>query len=82
MQPQDVWLVYIITIFYKKKSRISNSVDPDQTPHVAASDLGIHCSPMFPFKDAGHKWVKQFQLFLSVSKVCLSISYGRIGQKV
>ena len=20
-----------------------NSVDPDQTPHIAASDLGLHC---------------------------------------
>ena len=23
----------------------SNSVDPDQTPRTAASDLGIHCVP-------------------------------------
>ena len=22
---------------------MANSVDPDQTPHVAASDLGLHC---------------------------------------
>ena len=22
---------------------IANSIDPDQTPHSAASDLGLHC---------------------------------------
>ena len=26
----------------------ANSVDPDQMPHSAASDLGLHCLPM-PF---------------------------------
>ena len=24
----------------------ANSVDPDQTPRSAASDLGLHCLPM------------------------------------
>ena len=24
---------------------VANSVDPDQTPHFAASDLGLHCFP-------------------------------------
>ena len=24
----------------------ANSVDPDQTPHSAASDLGLHCLPV------------------------------------
>ena len=23
--------------------KLANSVDPDQTPHSAASDLGLHC---------------------------------------
>ena len=26
--------------------RNANSVDPDQTPRSAASDLGLHCLPM------------------------------------
>ena len=30
----------------------ANSVDPDQMPHSAASDLGLHCLPM------SHLWVK------------------------
>ena len=25
---------------------LANSVDPDQTPHSVASDLGLHCLPM------------------------------------
>ena len=37
---------------------MANSVDPDQTPHSAASDLGLHCLPMSPLWDARHKWVK------------------------
>ena len=26
----------------------ANSEDPDQTPHYAASDLGLHCLPITP----------------------------------
>ena len=35
----------------------ANSVDPDQTPRSAVSDLGLHCLQMFHLWDAGHKWV-------------------------
>ena len=35
----------------------ANSVDPDQTPHSATSDLGLHCLPMSLLWDARHKWV-------------------------
>ena len=27
---------------------LANSEDPDQTPHSAASDLGLHCLPNTP----------------------------------
>ena len=27
----------------------ANSGDPDQMPHSAASDLGLHCLPKLPF---------------------------------
>ena len=30
----------------------ANSGDSDQTPHFAASDLGLHCLPMSHKKDA------------------------------
>ena len=39
----------------------TNSVDPDQTPHSAASDLGLHCLPVSLLWDARHKWVKDMQ---------------------
>ena len=33
----------------RQKMLLANSGDPDQTPHYAASDLGLHCLPMYPF---------------------------------
>ena len=33
----------------RQKLLLANSGDPDQTPHNAASDLGLHCLPMYPF---------------------------------
>ena len=36
----------------------ANSVDSDQTPHVAASDLSLHCVPMSLLWDARLKWDK------------------------
>ena len=38
----------------------ANSVDPDQTPRPAASDLGLHCLPMSLLYDARQKWVNHF----------------------
>ena len=37
---------------------IANRVDPDQTPHSAASDLGLHRLSMSLVWDARNKWVK------------------------
>ena len=37
---------------------IENSVDPDQTPRSAASDLGLRSLPMSFLWDAMHKCVK------------------------
>ena len=47
-------------MFYKKNPVFNaNIVDPDQTPHSAASDLGLHCLPMSVLWNAMHKWVKE-----------------------
>ena len=35
----------------------ANSVDPDQTPQYAASDLGLRCLPVSLLWDTRHKWV-------------------------
>ena len=36
----------------------ANSVDPDQMPRSAVSDLGLHWLPIFLYWDARHKWIK------------------------
>ena len=36
----------------------ANSGDPDQTPHVAASDLGLHCLPVALVGFSSLKWIK------------------------
>ena len=33
----------------RQKLQLANSGDPDQTPHDAASDVGLHCLPVYPF---------------------------------
>ena len=43
---RGVQLAFIITAFYRNSLSVANSVDLDQTPHSAASDLGLHCFPM------------------------------------
>ena len=40
----------------------ANSMEPDQTPRSAASDLGLHCLPMSHLWDVRHKWVKHSEL--------------------
>ena len=42
----------------KLSNIIDKGVDHEQTPHSAASDLGLHCLLMSLLRDAGHKWVK------------------------
>ena len=42
------WLVFIITVLCVIEIPVfnANSADPDQTPHYAASDLGMHYLPV------------------------------------
>ena len=41
-----VWLVFLSPCFIYIPVLNANSVDPDQAPQVAASDLGLHCLPV------------------------------------
>ena len=41
----------------------ANSEDPDQTPHSAASDLGLHCLPITLLGVSRIQWVKIIQVF-------------------
>ena len=54
---RGVCLVFIITRFTDIPVLNANNVDPDQMPHSAASDLGLHVLPVSLFWDARHKWV-------------------------
>ena len=40
----------------------ANSGDPDQTPHFAASDLGLHCLPITLLCVPRLQWVKGVQI--------------------
>ena len=39
-----------------ENSVLANSGDPDQAPHFAASDLGLHCLSMSHKKEARGIW--------------------------
>ena len=39
------FLVDVLNLYFAKKFLKANSVDPDQTPRSAASELGLHMSP-------------------------------------
>ena len=51
----DARSVFIIIMFYKNPVINASNADPDQTPHSAASDLGLHCLQMSLLWDARHK---------------------------
>ena len=55
---RDVWLLFIEIPVLN-----ANSVDPDQMPHCAASDLGLHCLPMSLLWDVRLKGVKNMFYF-------------------
>ena len=51
-----VWL-WDLEIFLQAKL-FANSKDPDQMPHSAASDLGLHCLPITHLGVSRLQWVK------------------------
>ena len=53
-------LLLLLSCFMEIPVFNANGVVPDQTPHFAASDLGLHCLPMSLLWDARHKWVKRW----------------------
>ena len=58
---RGVWLLLLLLLyscFVGFSELNANSVDSYQTPHSAASDLGLHCVPMSLLWDARFKWNK------------------------
>ena len=56
---RGVWYVLLFPCFIEKPVFTANCVDPDQTPHSAAFDLGLHCLHVSLLLDARHKLVKE-----------------------
>ena len=66
---------------------LANSQDPDQTPRSAASDLGMHCLPRSPKRDARLIWVNSLILrsFCMVSAKFMEFDRdadGNIGKSI
>ena len=55
---KDVWLDLLLPSFIEIPVLNANSVDPDQTPRSAVSDLDLHCLQRCHSWDARHRWVK------------------------
>ena len=53
-----------------------NSVDPDQAPRVAASDLGLDCSPISILCDARHKWINARSKNFVLSRIKIIDNYA------
>ena len=45
----------LLPSFVEVSVSYANSIDPDQTPRSAASDLDLHCLSMSLSRDAKHK---------------------------
>ena len=56
--PAERCLVSFISSMFHNNVFNANSVDPDQMPHSAVSDLGLHCLPLSLLWDTRYKWVK------------------------
>ena len=68
-------------IFYRYSLRkmvklFANSGDPDQKPHSAASDLGLHCLPVT------HLGVSSLQCVTHVKPTCSNIRISDLGIQI
>ena len=54
----------------------ANRGDPDQTPHSAAYDLGLHCFPNTLLRVSRLQWVKPFNSNLLSATVNVSLFLG------
>ena len=66
----------LLPCFVRISELITNSVDPDQMAHSAASDLSLHCLPMSLLLDARHKWVKVCCYYIVILSVIVKTSFS------
>ena len=62
-------VVFHFYLIFYRNFLYANSVDPDQMPHSAASDMGLHYLPVSKKWDARHKSVKH-QRDLTPTNLC------------
>ena len=43
---RGVGSIFVAFLLFSMEILLANNVDPDQTPHYVASDLGLHCLPL------------------------------------
>ena len=55
---RGVWSFLSLLFYFLWKILLVSNVDPDQTPHHVASDLGLHCLPMTLLQFSRKEWVK------------------------
>ena len=60
-----IYLFLFLLSFIEFPAFNAMSVDPDQTPHSAASDLGLNCLPMSMSWDTRHEYVKSIHVYLA-----------------
>ena len=59
---EGVWWYFSFLFIFLKKLLSANSGEPDQTPRFAASDLVLHCLPMFHKKALGLNGLRRYFL--------------------
>ena len=64
------------TYSYRKMANLfANSGDPDQMPHSAASDLGLHCLPITLLRVSRLQWVLgKLPIFLQVLQIAKDVA--------
>ena len=65
-QQKECLVSFISTMIVEIPVLNANSVDPDQTPHFAASDLGLHCLSMSFYDTPGINGLKRYRSFPGV----------------
>ena len=71
-----VWCTYSFLFYFEYIFLLAKGEDPDQTPHSAVSDLGLHCLPMSQNWDARLIWVK-YDLSCDITKPTKSVCAQR-----
>ena len=67
------------TYSWRKKAKLfANSGDPDQTPHSAASDLGLHCLPITLLQVSRLQWVKAGSSRVMDGQKCTEHNYNKM----